>query len=119
MSNGSYQMDCVEADKLEEEVRKNLSSAGRGINGELVRRVSRATVGILEQSLGVRFDEIKPYATLEKDLGAQSIDYLDIVMRAEEELGIDMPRKGEEHYSEKRVLDLTLDFYNTVQEQRK
>jgi acyl carrier protein len=38
---------------------------------------------VLEQSLGVEEDDIKPSATLRGDLGAESIDFLDIVFRLE------------------------------------
>ena len=37
-------------------------------------------------------DEIKPTSTLQGDLGAESIDFLDIVFRLEREFGIKIPR---------------------------
>jgi len=37
-------------------------------------------------------DQIQPTATLEGDLGAESIDFLDIVFRLEREFGINIPR---------------------------
>lgn len=39
--------------------------------------------GVLEDALGVDADEVAPTATLSGDLGAESIDYLDIVFRLE------------------------------------
>ena len=39
--------------------------------------------GVLEEALGVDEDEVKPNATLREDLGAESIDFLDIVFRLE------------------------------------
>jgi len=39
--------------------------------------------GVLEDALGVDSDEVTPTATLSGDLGAESIDYLDIVFRLE------------------------------------
>ena len=39
--------------------------------------------GVLEDALGVDADEVTPTATLSGDLGAESIDYLDIVFRLE------------------------------------
>jgi len=39
--------------------------------------------GVLEDALGVDADEVTPTATLKEDLGAESIDYLDIVFRLE------------------------------------
>src|SRR5438034_11418066 len=37
-------------------------------------------------------EDIKPTATLQGDLGAESIDFLDIVFRLEREFGIKIPR---------------------------
>ena len=39
--------------------------------------------GVLEEALGVDADEVTPKATLREDLGAESIDFLDIVFRLE------------------------------------
>lgn len=44
--------------------------------------------GVLEDALGVDSDEITPQATLVGDLGAESIDFLDIVFRLEKAFGI-------------------------------
>jgi len=43
---------------------------------------------LLVQALGVEGDEIKPSATLQGDLGAESIDLLDITFRLEWEFRI-------------------------------
>ncbi|MEM1444710.1 MAG: phosphopantetheine-binding protein [Planctomycetota bacterium] len=43
---------------------------------------------VLEDALGVDEDEVSPEATLGPDLGAESIDYLDIVFRLEKAFGI-------------------------------
>jgi acyl carrier protein len=43
---------------------------------------------VLEEALGVDEDEVTPQATLGGDLGAESIDYLDIVFRLEKTFGI-------------------------------
>ena len=43
---------------------------------------------VLEDALGVDEDEITPQATLVGDLGAESIDFLDIVFRLEKAFGI-------------------------------
>ena len=48
--------------------------------------------GVLEDALGVDADEVKPEATLSGDLGAESIDYLDIVFRLEKAFNIKIPR---------------------------
>ena len=47
---------------------------------------------VLVEALGVDGDEIIPSATLQGDLGAESIDFLDIVFRLEKEFGIKIPR---------------------------
>src|SRR3974390_2906820 len=46
----------------------------------------------LVEALNVEEDEIKPDSTLQGDLGAESIDFLDIVFRLEREFGIKIPR---------------------------
>ena len=43
---------------------------------------------VLEDALGVDEDEVTPDATLVGDLGAESIDFLDIVFRLEKAFGI-------------------------------
>jgi acyl carrier protein len=49
---------------------------------------------VLVQALGVEDDDVKPSATLQGDLGAESIDFLDIVFRLEREFDIKI-RQGE------------------------
>ena len=46
----------------------------------------------LVDALGVDDDEVTPDATLVGDLGAESIDFLDIVFRLEKAFGIEIPR---------------------------
>ncbi len=46
----------------------------------------------LVDALGVDEDDVTPDATLFKDLGAESIDLLDIVFRLERNFGIKIPR---------------------------
>lgn len=48
--------------------------------------------GVLVDALGVDEDEVTPSATLRGDLGAESIDFLDIVFRLEKAFGIKIPR---------------------------
>ena len=47
---------------------------------------------VLVHALGVEEDDIKPSATLQGDLGAESIDFLDIVFRLEREFMIKIDR---------------------------
>ena len=49
--------------------------------------------GVLVDALGVDEDEVTPDATLMADLGAESIDFLDIVFRMEKAFGIKIPRE--------------------------
>lgn len=46
----------------------------------------------LVEALGVDDDEVTPEATMVGDLGAESIDFLDIVFRLEKSFGIEIPR---------------------------
>jgi len=47
---------------------------------------------VLVNCLGLDEDQVTPAATLQGDLGAESIDFLDIVFRLEREFGIKIPR---------------------------
>lgn len=47
---------------------------------------------VLVDALGVDEEEVQPTATLRGDLGAESIDFLDIVFRLEKAFGIKIPR---------------------------
>ena len=55
---------------------------------EIYTKVSATLV----EALNVDEEDIKPAATLQGDLGAESIDFLDIVFRLEREFGIKIPR---------------------------
>src|SRR5215831_14284222 len=55
---------------------------------EIFAKVQEALV----DALGVDEDDVKPDATLQGDLGAESIDFLDIVFRLEREFAIKIPR---------------------------
>jgi len=48
--------------------------------------------GALAEALGVDEDQVTPEATLVGDLGAESIDFLDIVFRLEKGFEIKIPR---------------------------
>jgi acyl carrier protein len=47
---------------------------------------------VLVDALGVDDDEVKPEASLRADLGAESIDFLDISFRLEKAFNIKIPR---------------------------
>src|ERR1700679_3338822 len=55
---------------------------------EIYSKVSATLV----ESLNVDEEDITPESTLQGDLGAESIDFLDIVFRLEREFGIKIPR---------------------------
>jgi acyl carrier protein len=56
-------------------------------------QILQEVVGVLVDALGVDEDEVTPDATLMADLGAESIDFLDIVFRMEKAFGIKIPRE--------------------------
>src|SRR5215475_10659926 len=55
---------------------------------EIYTKVSATLV----EALNVDEEDVKPTSTLQGDLGAESIDFLDIVFRLEREFGIKIPR---------------------------
>ena len=55
---------------------------------KVYEKVSRTLI----EALNVDEDEIRPAATLQGDLGAESIDFLDIIFRLEREFAIKIPR---------------------------
>lgn len=55
---------------------------------EIFNKVSATLV----EALNVDEEDVKPTSTLQGDLGAESIDFLDIVFRLEREFGIKIPR---------------------------
>ncbi len=56
---------------------------------EIFEKVQAALV----DALGVEDDEVTPEATMVGDLGAESIDFLDIVFKLEKAFGINIPRE--------------------------
>jgi acyl carrier protein len=48
--------------------------------------------GVLVDALGVDEEEVTPKAVVKDDLGAESIDFLDVVFRLEKTFGIKIPR---------------------------
>ncbi|HEY2157772.1 MAG TPA: acyl carrier protein, partial [Isosphaeraceae bacterium] len=57
-------------------------------NDEIYQKVQATLV----DALGVDDDDVKPDSTLQGDLGAESIDFLDIVFRLERNFGIKIQR---------------------------
>ena len=58
-----------------------------------MKEVFTRTKAILVEVLGVEEDAITPEATLIGDLGAESIDFLDISFRIEKEFGVKFPKE--------------------------
>ena len=58
------------------------------VNPEVFSKVQEALV----DALGVEDDEVTEEATMVGDLGAESIDFLDIVFKLEKSFGITIPR---------------------------
>src|SRR4051812_45305738 len=56
-------------------------------SGDIHARVAR----VLVEALNADEEDLTPRATLQGDLGAESIDFLDIVSRLEREFGIRIP----------------------------
>src|SRR5437763_7395120 len=56
---------------------------------DIYQKVSNTLV----EALNVDEEEIQPNSTLQGDLGAESIDFLDIVFRLEKQFGIKIPRE--------------------------
>jgi acyl carrier protein len=61
--------------------------------GSMTRdQIFEKVTGTLVEALNVDEDQVTPTSTLQGDLGAESIDFLDIVFRLEREFGIKIPR---------------------------
>ncbi len=54
---------------------------------DVFERVKKVTV----EELGVKDEEVVPTASFTEDLGADSLDVVELVMAFEEEFGIDIP----------------------------
>jgi acyl carrier protein len=54
--------------------------------------IFKKVAATMVEALNVDEDQVTPSSTLQGDLGAESIDFLDIVFRLEREFGIKIPR---------------------------
>lgn len=57
------------------------------------QEINKKVNSVVAQALGLEDDEIKATSHLINDLGAESIDFLDITFRLEREFGIKIPRE--------------------------
>ena len=53
--------------------------------------IAKRAIGILCEQLGVKEDRIRPESRLVDDLGADSLDTVELIMAFEEEFGIVIP----------------------------
>ena len=58
--------------------------------------VAEKVKSIIVEQLGVEADEVTPTASFTEDLGADSLDIVELVMAFEEEFGIEIPDEDAE-----------------------
>ena len=61
--------------------------------------VAEKVKSIIVEQLGVEADEVTPTASFTEDLGADSLDIVELVMAFEEEFGIEIPDEAAEKIS--------------------
>jgi acyl carrier protein len=74
----------------------------RALNRTVTRRelpmsVAEKVKSIIVEQLGVDADEVTPAASFTDDLGADSLDIVELVMAFEEEFGIEIPDEDAEN----------------------
>lgn len=57
------------------------------MSGDILNRVKKVTV----EELGVKEEEVAETSSFQEDLGADSLDVVELVMAFEDEFGIDIP----------------------------
>jgi acyl carrier protein len=65
--------------------------------GKSMGTVDERVKKIIGEQLGVEEDEVTPEASFVEDLGADSLDTVELVMALEEEFGIEIPDDAAEH----------------------
>ena len=58
--------------------------------------VEEKVKNIIAEQLGVKKEEIKPESSFTDDLGADSLDTVEVVMALEEEFGVEIPDEDAE-----------------------
>lgn len=53
--------------------------------------IEQKVIGIIVEKLGVDEEEVKPEASFTNDLGADSLDTVELIMEFEKEFGISIP----------------------------
>jgi len=64
--------------------------------GKSMNTVDERVKKIIGEQLGVEEDEVTPEASFVEDLGADSLDTVELVMALEEEFGIEIPDEDAE-----------------------
>ncbi|MDT7524879.1 MULTISPECIES: acyl carrier protein [Idiomarinaceae] len=64
---------------------------------------------IIVEQLGVKEEEVKPEASFENDLGADSLDIVELVMALEEEFGTEIP---DEEAEKLKTVQAAIDYVN-------
>jgi acyl carrier protein len=67
---------------------------------------------IVAEQLGVKEEEVKPEASFVEDLGADSLDTVELVMALEEEFELEIPDEEAEAIT---TVQLAIDYINTHQ----
>ena len=60
------------------------------------KELAEKVMDMIAEELGVERDEVKPEATFIEDLGADSLDVVELIMKMEEEFGISIPDEDAE-----------------------
>ena len=58
--------------------------------------IEERVIDLIVEQLGVSRDQVKPKASFVDDLGADSLDTVELVMAFEEEFGLDIPDEDAE-----------------------
>jgi acyl carrier protein len=82
---------------LYETPRANLELPGEFLHKEEKRMAAQEKVkSIIAEQLGVKPEEVTPEASFVDDLGADSLDTVELVMALEEEFGVEIPDEDAE-----------------------
>ncbi len=60
------------------------------------QEIEKKVIKIIAEKLGIDEEEVKPEASFIDDLGADSLDIVELVMELEEEYGIEIPDEDAE-----------------------
>jgi acyl carrier protein len=80
----------------------NGSAGGRPVTddqpqeAQTMASVAERVTKIIVEELGVNEDQVKPEAKFQDDLGADSLDQVELIMRFEEEFGVEIPDEDTE-----------------------